>query len=114
MPVPCRALTVLCAAAGAEVLAELKTAAVAADWELVGGAASLEELERQLATWEPNVILIDASLGSEAVRMARRSHPGARVVSVGSIEGADAMAGSLEEVRAAILGIPQSGGPTPS
>jgi hypothetical protein len=45
------------------------------------------------------------------VDACRVGKPGVRVVSVGSLAGADEEAASLEEVRAAILGLPRPGGP---
>jgi CheY-like chemotaxis protein len=110
----CRALTVLCAASGAERLAELKRAAVAAEWELVGGAASLDELLVQLAERQPDLIVLDTSLGADAAIQARRAAPRARIVSVGPLPGVDEEAAGLGEVRAAILGVPRNGGPAPA
>jgi len=107
----CRALRVLCAAAGAERLGRLKRAAVAATWELVGGASSPDELVAQLDDWRPDVLVLDASLGPDAVAMCRRARPTVRIVSVGPLSGADEEAGSLDEVRATILGLPRPGGP---
>jgi hypothetical protein len=107
----CRALKVLCAAPSAERLAELRRAAVAAYWELVGGATSVQELARQVAEWGPDVVVVEASLGVEAVRVVRSGRGTVRVVSVGPLEGADAVASGLAEVRAAVLGLPRPGGP---
>jgi hypothetical protein len=106
----CRAVKVLCAAAGSERLAELKRAAVAAEWELVGGAASLDELATQLEDRRPDVLVLDASLGDESVLRAREAQPGVRIVGIGPLAGADDVA-TLEVVRAAILGLPRPGGP---
>lgn len=109
----CRALTVLCAAAGSTRLAELKRAAVAAEWELVGGAASLDELTAQLGDRRPHVVVVDASLGAGAVERVRTLRPEARIVGVGGVEGADTNATTLEEVRGAILGTPRGSAPLP-
>jgi hypothetical protein len=102
----CRALQVLCAAANAERLDALKRAAVAAEWELVGGAVSLEELLVDLSERRPNVVVLDASLGQDAAIRAREVLPQARIVSVGRMPGADALASGLPGVRAAIMGVP--------
>ena len=107
----CRALKVLCAAPDRDRLTALKRAAVGVAWELVGGAASLQELPDQLASWRPDVVVLDASLGTAAVRAARDSGRSVRVVSVGELPGSDAVVGSLAEVRDAILGVPRPGGP---
>ena len=108
----CRALKVLCAAGDRERLAELKRAAVGTHWELVGGASSVEELERQMAEFEPDVVVVDAGLGDQAVDSVRGAggRP-ARLVAVGRLARADAQASEMGEVRAAILGLPRPGGP---
>ena len=107
----CRALTVLCAAPGADALARLKRAAVSASWELVGGASSSQELLRQLGELEPDVVVVDASLGDVDVQEMRRARPGARVLSVGGLAGVDGEAVDLSAVRDTILGVPPVGGP---
>jgi hypothetical protein len=107
----CRALKVLCAAPDAERLAELKRATVSVHWELVGGALSAEDLARQVAMHHPDVIVVDAALGTAAVDGLRGPMPLIRVVAVGSLAGADAVASSVEEIRPAILGVPRPSGP---
>jgi hypothetical protein len=107
----CRALTVLCAALDRPRLGELKRAAVAVEWELTGGATSLEELAVQVADLRPDVIVVDAALGAQAVATVKEAKPGVRVVSIGPLPEADEEAASLDEVRAAILGLPRPGGP---
>jgi ABC-type hemin transport system substrate-binding protein len=107
----CRALTVLCAATDRPRLVEVKRASVAVEWELVGGATSLDELAAQVADLRPDVVVVDAALGPHAVARAREAKPGVRVVSIGSLPEADEVAASLDEVRAAILGLPRPGGP---
>src|SRR2546425_12956607 len=107
----CRALKVLCAGPGRERLGELKRASVGASWELVGGATSLEELHQHIGEFEPDVVVVDAALGPEAVDVVRTARPRARLVALGSLPGADAEAAELGGVRAAILGLPRPGGP---
>ncbi len=107
----CRALTVLCAAADRARLGELKRASMAVEWELTGGSASLEELVAQVADLRPDVVVIDAALGPQAVANAKQAKPEVRVVSLGPLPEADEQAASLEEVRAAILSLPRPGGP---
>jgi DNA-binding NarL/FixJ family response regulator len=107
----CRSLRVLCAAAGLERLDELRRATVGTHWELVGGAASLEALEDQVAEWQPDVVVVDGGLGERAVEAVRRIRPSIRIVALGTISGADAEAASREDVRATILGLPRPGGP---
>lgn len=108
----CRALSVLCAAIDPATLSELKRAAVATEWELAGGATSLDELSAQVTDLGPDIVVLDAALGPDAVARAKEAKPGVRVVCVGSsLPGADDHAASLDEVRAAILGLPRPGGP---
>jgi DNA-binding NarL/FixJ family response regulator len=110
----CRALKLLCAAAGRERLMELKRAAVGATWELVGGAASGPELAAYVAELGPDIVVLDAALGAEAVTAIRAGRATARIVSVGHLDGVDAVADSLEDVRQAVLGVPKRGGPVRS
>jgi hypothetical protein len=84
---------------------------VSATWDLTGGARSVEELGRQVADRRPDVVVIDAVLGPQAVEVVRAAHPAARVISVGALPGADAWAAEPAGVRAAILGMPKPGGP---
>src|SRR5881397_3555733 len=107
----CRSLRVLCAAPDDARLSLLRLASVAAHWELVGGAGSLEVLEQQVLEWQPDVVVIDAALGERALEAVRRARPNARIVSVGMLAGADALAGDLDDVRPTILGLPRPGGP---
>jgi hypothetical protein len=107
----CRSLRVLCGAAGPERLDELRRASIGAHWEVVGGAASMDALEGQMADWQPDVVVVDADLGEDAVAALRRIRPSIRIVAVGSLAGADAEAPSTGDVRAVILGLPRPGGP---
>jgi Mrp family chromosome partitioning ATPase len=107
----CRALKILCAATSAEGLAELKRAAVSAQWELVGGALSIEQLGEQLDRYNPDVVVADAGLGPGTVDAVRAARLPVRLVAVGSLPGADEAAESTDEVRDAILGAPRPGGP---
>src|SRR5881296_3893833 len=97
----CRSLRVLCAAPDTDGLAQLRRAAAGSEWELVGGALSLDDLERQAAELEPDVVVMHAGLGPAAVESVRRVRPGARVVALGAVTGADAVASAPEDVRAA-------------
>lgn len=107
----CRALKVLCAAPGADRLASLKRATVSVNWELVGGAASAEELARQAGLHRPDVIVVEAALGPEAVAAALAVRPEVRIVSVGRLDGTHAVAASLEDIREVVLGAPRPSGP---
>ena len=103
----CRALKILCAASTQARLTELKRASVTAQWELVGGATSVEELVQQVAEWEPDIVVVEQALGPDAEARAREAKELLRIVVVGSEEG-DA---SPEAIRNAILGLPRPGGP---
>jgi DNA-binding NarL/FixJ family response regulator len=107
----CRALKVLCAAPGADSLRALKRAAVSVSWELVGGATTVHELVRQLDELSPDVLVVDAELPGIAVDAIRSAAPRARVIAVGSLEGADGVADTPQGIRDAILGLPPVGGP---
>lgn len=106
----CRALKVLCAGATRALLDRVRKAAVAAEWELVGGASSIDQLEAQLRELQPNVVVVDESLGPEGAIRARALAPRARIVSVGWLPGVDAVAPSLTSIRAAIVGGAGAGG----
>ena len=105
----CRALRVLCVAAGSERLSALKRAAVSSSWELVGGATSVEEAIRQLER-RPDVIVLDSALGNEAEVVIRAAASSTRVVKVGRTGGEHEVPPG-EEVKAAILAAPPVGGP---
>jgi ABC-type hemin transport system substrate-binding protein len=107
----CRALRVLCAAADEERLVAVKRAAVSPNWELVGGAGSARDLAVQIREWRPDVVVLDASLGPQAVAAVRNAGGRIRLVSIGSMTGTDGMTASLENLRDAILGLPTPGGP---
>ena len=101
----------LCAAPDLERLRALKRAAVGSGWELRGGAVSADDLVQQTRKLRPDVIVLESGLGAEAVAAVKEVHPRARLVSVGSLEGADTEVSSPDGVRAAILGLPAPGGP---
>ena len=108
----CRALKVLCAAPTAERLDALKRATVSARWELVGGATTAEALAAQVAEWEPDVVVVDASLGPEAVRAAGTR----RVIVADGEPGSPSVhaVSSMEDLRSAVLGLPPPSGPVAS
>ncbi|MEX2459152.1 MAG: hypothetical protein WD770_09215 [Actinomycetota bacterium] len=108
----CRALQVLCAAADRDRLGELKRAAVSVEYELTGGATDPESLLAQVEELEPDAVVVDGSLGMEAIEALRAAYPSLRIVVVGvEAEAADDWVRGDEDVRAAVLGIPRPGGP---
>lgn len=110
----CRALSVLCAAPDRNRLLELKRAAASVHWELVRGATSVDELVKQIDEARPDVVVIDAAIGSDAALKVRGRMPNARIVSVGGpLDGANATA-EAAGVKDAILGLPPPAGPVRS
>jgi hypothetical protein len=104
----CRALKVLCVAEDPTALAALKRAAVSADWELAPGAAGQEEAVRQLHEERPHVVVAFGAFEGFVAR-ALEAYPALRVVTDRDVPGVGAVVGSLEEVRAAVLGRPRPG-----
>ena len=108
----CRALRIMCAASDSDRLAVLKKAAGSAHWEVVGGAASMEELPDKLGEWNPDVVVLDGAMGAAGVRVVRGARPEARIVTLGPEEaGGDAAAETMEDIRRAVLELPRMGGP---
>jgi hypothetical protein len=106
----CRALKVLCAAPDRERLAELKRAAVSADWELTPGATDETTALEQLESEHPHVVVVTGGLEG-FVRRARDRHPFLRIVTDYEVAGATAVVAGLDEVRAAVKGLPRPAGP---
>ncbi|HEX8100512.1 MAG TPA: hypothetical protein VF660_09990 [Actinomycetota bacterium] len=102
----CRALKILCAASSPARLSQLKRAAVAASWELVGGATNVGELVRQVSDWQPDVVVLDSSLGEDAETIARAPKDTLRVVVVDLDTEV-----SPKDIQSAILALPRPGGP---
>ena len=89
----------------------MKRAAASQNWELVGGAGSAADLAVQIQEWRPDVVVLDASLGPQAIAAARKASGRIRLVSIGSMAGTDGITASLDGLRDAILGLPTPGGP---
>ena len=105
----CRALKVLCVAEDGSALAELKRAAVSAEWELAPGATTEEDAISQLHAERPHVLVAFGSFPS-LVERALEAFPFLRVVADRAGPGAVAVA-SLEQVRAAVKPSDGPGGP---
>jgi hypothetical protein len=106
----CRALKVLCVAPDPETLAELKRAAVSADWELAPGATTEDEALAQLDAEWPHILVVFGDF-ERFVEQARERHPFIRIVADRDLPGATVVATSLEEVRGAVGRLPRPGGP---
>jgi len=109
----CRALQVVCLAPDRDSLMELKRAAVGTEWELTPGATTADDAIAQAEDRGAHVLVAAGTAVAEAVARVRGRWPWMRVVVVadGPVEGATAVVGSLDEVRAAVKGLPQPGGP---
>ena len=105
----CRALKVLCVAGDRSALAELKRAAVSAEWELGPGATTEDDAIRQLHLERPHVLIVFGSFPT-LVERALEAYPSLRVITDRAIRGAVAV-GSLEQVRAAVKPSNGPGGP---
>jgi hypothetical protein len=112
----CRALKVVCVAAGAPSLEALKRAAAGPEWELAPGTTSVEEALAQIEGLRAHVLVTWGSF-AELVRTARERHPGMRIVWVGrgeEVPEANASIRGLKGVRDAIKGLPPPSGPVRS
>ena len=105
----CRALKVLCVAETPTALAELKWAAVSAEWELTPGATDEADALAQVHEERPHVLVLFGPFGGLA-RSALDAHPSIRIVADRPLPVAGVVVSALDEVRAAVLGRP-AGGP---
>ena len=105
----CRALKVLCVAETPTALAELKRAAVSAEWELTPGATDEADALAQVHEERPHVLVLFGPFGGLA-RAALGAHPSIRIVADRPLPVAGVVVSALDEVRAAVLGRP-AGGP---
>ena len=108
----CRALQVVCVAAGEPSLRTLKRVAVASDWELTPGATDARAALKQIEARRAHVLVTWGAFG-DLVREARVRFPGLRIVAVGRtpIPEADVNLPSIGGVRDAVIGVPPPGGP---
>ncbi len=83
----CRALKVLCVAGDRSALAELKRAAVSAEWELAPGATTEDDAIRQLHVERPHVLVVFGSFPT-LVERALEAYPSLRVITDRAIRGA--------------------------
>ena len=104
----CTALRVLCVAEDPGTLAELKRAAVSAEWELAPGATNEDDALRQLLEENVHVVVVFGPFEG-LVRRALGSMPTLRVVSDRPLPGASAVVASLDAVRSAVVGVPGLG-----
>jgi hypothetical protein len=109
----CRALKVLCVATDARSLASMRSASVSAEWELVPGATTEAEALDVIDVERPQVLVVFGPYAG-LVSLVRERFPGMRIVADRDMAGADAVVGSLEEVRGSVKGGPRPSGPVVS
>jgi hypothetical protein len=105
----CRALKVLCVAETATGLAELKRAAVSAEWELTPGATDEADALAQVHEERPHVLVVFGPFGGLA-RAALDAYPSIKIVADRPLPVPSVVVSALHEVRAAVLARP-AGGP---
>jgi hypothetical protein len=112
----CRALLVVCVAPDRDSLMDLKRAVVATDWELTPGATTADEAVAQVGDRGAHVLVAAGGVVPDVVAAARERWPWLRIVAVSHepVEGATAVVASLDDVRAAVKGLPPPGGPVRS
>ena len=106
----CRALVVLCVADDRVSLSSLKSATVAAEWELAPGATELRAALDQIDAERPHVLVAFGD-HSDLVTIVRERFPAMRIVTDRDTPGATVVATSIDEVRGLVLGLPRPGGP---
>jgi AmiR/NasT family two-component response regulator len=102
----CRALKILCAATTEGRLAELKRASVGVQWEVVGGATSNADVERQVAYWGPDVVIIDKDLNADRTDPQQATDLPRIIFAERSDDGEWS-----PDIREAIRALPRPGGP---
>ena len=105
----CRALKVLCVAETPTALAELKRAAVSAEWELTPGATDEADALAQVHEERPHVLVLFGPFGGLA-RAALDAYPSIRILADRPLPVPSVGVSALDEVRGAMLGRP-AGGP---
>ena len=106
----CRAVKLLCVATDPASLVALRTASVAAEWELAPGATNEADAIGQIDTERPH-ILVAFGPYEDLVALVRERFPGMRIVTDRDAPGASAVAASLEEVRGLCKELSRPGGP---
>jgi hypothetical protein len=106
----CRALRVLCVAEDPASLAELRRAAVSAEWELTPGATSESDAIGLIDAERPHTLVVFGPY-ERLVSLAHERFPAMRIVADRDQPGATAVASSFEEVRGLVKELPRPGGP---
>lgn len=106
----CRSLRVMCVAPDEASLAELRAAAVGAEWELTPGATDERSALDVVGVERPHVLVVMGPF-EQLVELVRERFPGTRIVADRDLPGATVVATSLSEVRGLVLELPRPGGP---
>ena len=106
----CRALKVLCVASDRQALADLKRAAVSAEWELAPGAITEDDALAQLDAEQPHVLVVFGEFQT-LVSRAQEGRPYLRIVCDREQPGATVVVGRPGEIRDAVRALPRPGGP---
>ena len=106
----CRALKVLCVATDPVSLAELKSAAVSAEWELVAGATNEADAIGQIDAERPHIVVVFGPY-ERLIELARERFPAIRIIADRDAPGATVVATSMYEVRGLVKSVPRPGGP---
>ena len=106
----CRALRVLCVAQDPASLAELRRAAVSAEWELAPGATTESDAIGLLDAERPHILVVFGPY-ERLVALVRERFPAMRIVADRDLPGATVVVSSLEEVRGLVKELPRPGGP---
>jgi DNA-binding NarL/FixJ family response regulator len=116
MTAMCTAVRIVVAAAERERRLQLRRAAVTAEWEVVGEADGPEAAYREALDRRARFLVLDASAaGPRPEALARRlrsTSPGALLVGVGEVAGADATVApdGLDGLRDAMRELLHAGG----
>jgi hypothetical protein len=101
---------VLCVAPDEASLAELRRAAVSAEWELAPGALTEADAIGAIDAERPHVVVVFGAFDRLVALVAER-FPAVRIVADRDLPGATAVATSLSEVRGLVKELPRPGGP---
>ncbi|HWL90498.1 MAG TPA: hypothetical protein VNP90_03955 [Actinomycetota bacterium] len=106
----CRAVKVLCVAAGDEELGALRRATTAAEWELTPGATNDTDALALIDAERPHAMVVFGTY-AELVSLVRDRFPAMRIVTDRDTPGTSAVASSRDEVREVLRSLARPGGP---
>lgn len=106
----CRAVKVLCVAPDEPALLTLRTATVAAEWELTAGATTETDALGVVHAERPHALVAFGGF-ERLVSLVRERFPAMRIVTDRAAPGASAVVASPDEVREALRALARPGGP---